>query len=287
MKIKLIYNPHAGNGIKLDLDTCVHIFQDAGYETTLFRCGNVKELELGDCDALAVSGGDGTINTIVNEMMKRGINVPLGIIPAGTANDVASHLGLERDVKKSCEIIASGKTEAIDIGLANDTYFTNVCAVGLFNVSQSVDKNIKQSLGKVAYYIKGIERLTQKPPRLKITTPTRVVVDDFFCFMALNTKGTGGFNNLSPFSSYNDGLFDFIGIKAVSMQEFIRILIKVFNNEYLDDPSVTFFRADNVLVEADEPISDELSMTDIDGEAGPKLPVRITNIKQALRVFCP
>ena len=56
-------------------------------------------------DSIIVAGGDGTINTVVNNMFNAGIDVPLGLIPCGTSNDFAASIGLTGNIKKCIDII--------------------------------------------------------------------------------------------------------------------------------------------------------------------------------------
>ena len=99
-KLKLIYNPFSGNkSFKFDLDVCIGIFQEGGYEVHPFRTlhpGDIDEhIATMDpnYDVVVASGGDGTVNIVINAMMRRGLHIPLGIIPSGTANDFATYLG--------------------------------------------------------------------------------------------------------------------------------------------------------------------------------------------------
>jgi len=114
-KIKLIYNPHSGDGRFRDsLDDCAEVFYNAGCETHLVRAVNKDILDASvaamddDYTALVVAGGDGTINLVVNALKRHGKNIPLGIIPAGTANDFASHLKIPKDPVDAVKSIANG-----------------------------------------------------------------------------------------------------------------------------------------------------------------------------------
>ena len=96
-----------------------------------------------DYSILAVAGGDGTVNEIVNGMMEK-LDLPLAIFPVGTANDFGHHLNLPKSVADCCDVILRNNIRRVDIGKVNDKYFINVCSGGLFTtVSQSVDLNIK------------------------------------------------------------------------------------------------------------------------------------------------
>ncbi len=196
-KLKLLYNPFSGNKtFKFDLDVCIGIFQRGGFEVHPFRSmlegdieKHVKEMS-DDYDIIVVSGGDGTVNIVLNAMMRRKMNIPLGIIPSGTANDFATYLGFKNgQVEEACQAIVSAKPVPIDLGLVNnETYFINVCAGGLLtNVSQTVDKDMKNALGNLSYYLKGVEQLPSfhKIP-FRITTSKEVIEDDLYLYMIMS-----------------------------------------------------------------------------------------------------
>lgn len=294
-KLKLIYNPFSGDKtFKFDLDLCINKLQNAGYEVHLFRSikkGDIQKhmasLPKNFYDAFIISGGDGSINIFLNALMENNLNhIPFGIIPSGTANDFASFLKIPKSPKEACEIIANGHMKNIDIGLANDKYFINVCAGGLFaNVSERIDKNFKEFFGKLAYYIKAIEEMhTYKPIKLKITNSNQIIEDYFDLFLVLNTSGTGGIENLSPKASINDGIFDFIGFKNVGLANLPSIAIKFLTGNYLEHDKILFFQDNNVKIEAMEK---EKVMSDLDGEKGPLLPLHIKTIKNAVKIFIP
>ncbi len=86
------------------------------------------------------------------------INKPIGILPSGTANDFAKALSLPFDIKETVENIINSSPKKIDIGKMNNKYFINVASAGMFtDVSQKINPEFKNSMGKVSYYIKGIE----------------------------------------------------------------------------------------------------------------------------------
>ncbi len=294
-KCKLIYNPFSGNkSFKFDLDVCIGIFQEGGYEVHPYRTIREGDIERHiieemseDYDLIVASGGDGTVNIVVNAMMQRGLAIPLGIIPSGTANDFATYLGLKSgDVEDSCRTIVSTEPKRIDLGLANGRYFINVCAGGLFsNVSQAVDKDVKNALGSLSYYLKGVEQLPDfhKIP-FRITTSDRVIEDELYLYMIMNSTCTGGFNKLSPESDATDGKFELVAIRAKQLIELPRIFLKMLAGDHLKEKSILYLRDHYFKVECLEnnPQSQESTL---DGEKGPNTPFEIEVLPQALEVF--
>ncbi|MCW5716573.1 MAG: lipid kinase [Bauldia sp.] len=104
----------------------------------------------GEADAVVVAGGDGSVNAAAGALIETGL--PVGIIPMGTANDLARTLGLPTDPEAAVRVIAAGRRRAIDVGTANDHFFFNVASVGLAaRVARDLEGGNKKHLGVLAY----------------------------------------------------------------------------------------------------------------------------------------
>ena len=292
-KLKLIYNPFAGNKeFKSNLDICFRIFQEGGYDVHVFRSiekGDIQNhiLEMEPYDAVVVSGGDGTVNLVVNALMQRKDRILLGIIPSGTANDFARFIGLKaNDVEGACKAIISHTPQKIDLGEVNGRYFINVCGGGFFtNVSQNINNDFKNALGKMAYYIKGIEQIPNFCPiPLRIGNSKEVIEDSLYFFLILNSAGAGSFEKLAPGASVQDGLFDFVGFRGKPIYELPALFLKVLRGEHIKDSNVIYFKDNHFTIEC---LREDLKYaeTNVDGEAGPMMPVEIHVLPQVLPVF--
>ena len=294
-RFKLIYNPFSGGGsFKNNIDNFICGMQKNGYEVTAFRTCEVGDIDahirqMGkDWDAIGVSGGDGTINIVVNAIMHYGLDhIPLALIPSGTANDFCSFLGIPADMSKCCEMIGRGKLTKTDLGLINnDKYFINVCAGGLFsNVSFEVGHVFKDLFGKLAYYIKAMEQLsTFKPIPMRISSCRGVYENNINLFLVLNSSGTGGIEGISPHASINDGMLDCVVFANVPWPELHKLVWDYFNGQHLSSDGVIFFKADSLKIEN---LSEDkrFTITDIDGEMGPEMPVEIKTVPKALEIF--
>lgn len=293
-KLKLIYNPYSGNkSFKFDLDICIKIFQSGGYDVHIFRSGEAEDIKRHiqsmdkDYDIVVASGGDGTVNLVLNALLKNNMNIPLGIIPSGTANDFATFLGLQTaNVEKSCNAIITTKPEKIDIGVVNGEYFINVCAGGLLtNVSQNIDINFKNALGNLAYYIKGIEQIPNfSSIPFRITNSSKVIEEELYLFAVLNTTGAGSFDKLAPKALINDGMFDFIGIKARPVYELAVLFLKILRGEHINDTNIVYFQDNYIKIEC---LLDSLKYAEsnVDGEAGPYMPLEIKLLEKQISVY--
>ena len=290
----MIYNPNSGDKtFKSHLDSCIAVLQNADYEVHFFRSQlqrditeHIQQMDADLYDAIVVSGGDGTLNIVINALLNNNIELPIGIIPSGTANDFATFLQLPQDAIAACERITEGNLIFSDVGKANDTYFINVCAAGLLtNISQNIDTNFKFALGKLAYYIKGLEQIPNfETFKVRINNSSGVIIDDLYFFIVLNSSGTGGFENLSLHAKINDGKLDFIGFRQMPIIDLAKIFLKVLKGDYLNDDKILYFQDSCIEIEN---ISNKLnfSETDVDGELGPTMPIKITTIHNALRFF--
>ena len=81
-----------------------------------------------DSEYILVAGGDGTVDSVVNAMARKGVSLPIGILPVGTANDFAKFLGIPFDVEEACKQIINSSVTSVDLGSINDKYFVNVAS---------------------------------------------------------------------------------------------------------------------------------------------------------------
>jgi YegS/Rv2252/BmrU family lipid kinase len=239
-------------------------------------------------DVVVASGGDGTVNIVINALMRRGLHIPVGIIPSGTANDFATYLGFKTgDVEDVCKTIVSTEPVPIDLGLVNDDiFFINVVAGGYFtNVSQTVDKDLKNALGNLSYYLKGVEQLPQfrKIP-YRITTSKEVIEEDLYFYMILNSAGTGGFNYLSPGALVTDGEFEFVAVKGRPLYEMTPTVMKLMMGDHLDDKNILYLKDHYFKVECLDDTF-KIKETTVDGEMGPDMPFEMRVIPAAIPVF--
>ena len=295
-KAILLYNPKAGNRqINNHLDYIVERMQEIGYELRLFRSdakgsitGYIKEyISIKNTDLILISGGDGTLNECINGLAQKNIDIPLVILPLGTANDFAYSAHIPNDIGEALDLIKKGELRYVDIGKVNERYFVNVCNMGLFSgISHIVDLELKKKFGKLAYYVKGIEELQNyQSMQLKVEIDDKIIKNDYILVLIFNGKAAGGFTRLAKDANIEDGVFDFIGIKKVEMHDIPMLFLKILQGDHLGDPNIDYFVSDKVNIECRN--SDKKFITDIDGEEGPDFPLHITVIKDLVRVYLP
>lgn len=289
-KILIYYNPFSGSGVfKNNLDYIIGKCQDAGFQAVPIRASKGKvidktfaEINQEEYSRIIVGGGDGTVNLCVNAMIKHDINLPLAILPSGTANDFAYYFGLPSDIKELMDIALGDVTNPADVGKVNDKVFINVAAMGaLVDVSQKTDPNLKNSLGIVAYYLTAMSELPQvRPLAVTLTTPDEVYEEEIYFMVVMNGESAGGFRKLNPESSINDGKLDIIAFLKMPIVEFAPLLIEVLRGKHPKNKHVLYFQTDELTMESDADIG-----TDIDGEHGEKLPLHFSVLHNRLNIF--
>lgn len=289
-KVKFIYNPFSGEAvITKNLDTIIGKYQAKGYTIVPFRISTEQSLEDAFLDInssyhhVLGAGGDGTINQIINIMKKKNLDIPLAILPVGTANDFAKYIGMPADIGSACDKILAGKIQEIDLGKANDKYFINVFSFGLFtDVSHKTPTHLKNTIGKLAYYLNGIKELPSfKKLDIKVTSDEFFYEGNALIFFTFNGR-TAGNINISYKSEINDGLLDVIIVKGENIRSTLSSLLAFLKLEHLEKPKdIIHFTTSDFTVE----YSDSSLESDIDGEVGPTSPIHISCIENGLKMI--
>ncbi|SJZ34064.1 lipid kinase, YegS/Rv2252/BmrU family [Cetobacterium ceti] len=289
-KVKFIYNPHSGEQIILKhLDKIIYLYQKQNLIIEPFRISFEFDLNTSldgvnekEYDHILISGGDGTINQVVNVLKKKNLDIPIAILPTGTANDFANLLGIPSNIEVAIKKILSNKPKKIDLGKANDLYFINIFSCGLFTeVSQKTPSVLKNTLGKLAYYFNGIKEIPHfKKIKLSIKTEDFSFQCSSLIFFVFNGKSAGNFN-IAYKAKIDDGMLDVIIVKSESIASTLGAIFKFFKGDHLDHPEgIIHFQTKALTLKVEDDIN-----TDIDGEPGPKYPINITCIKDGLSVL--
>ncbi len=176
----IIYNPTAGKRRRRKLNAALATLRSTGVSVDLAETAGPGDAEVmardaaDDVSMVVVAGGDGTINGAINGLMARlaaGRPVPpFGILPLGTANVLAGELGLPARPEDAASVLAAGQRARINLGLANDRYFSIMAGVGFdAQVVERIDPAIKRRLGKGAYALETLrEWLALTPTRFQV-----------------------------------------------------------------------------------------------------------------------
>lgn len=289
-KLILVYNPVSGDALfKYKLDEmiakfmendCIMIPYRTQRDNTEAFVGFVRSL---DVEGIVISGGDGTVHEIINIMIIHEINLPIGIIASGTSNDFASYLGLSDDVDAYIASIAKGITRPIDIGKVGGEYFFNVASAGvLTSVAHRVDVGLKNAIGKMAYYLKGLGELPNfHALGVKIQADNKLICEKVFLFLVVNSGTVGSLRNIATKARVDDGKLDMIIVKQCKIPELMSLAVDIVAGKSIRKrKNVIYLQAKEIKIECDEAIE-----SDLDGELGPKLPLEITVLQGKLNLF--
>ncbi|MDR2609953.1 MAG: YegS/Rv2252/BmrU family lipid kinase [Clostridiales Family XIII bacterium] len=288
-KVLLFYNPNAGNGVfSNNLDAVVAAFQKKKFFLVPLRADRssilddfFRQADFSSYHKIIAAGGDGTINAVVSAMVKYDVHLPLAIFPAGTANDLAHYFDLPDRIDDMLRIATNERYTDMDVGLVNGRCFVNVLAMGmLVDVSQKTDPSVKNTLGVMAYYLRGLAEVPKlKPIPVKITCPDRVVEEKMYAMLVMNGRSAGGFRRAAPNAVINDGLFDVVLFKGVPVMNLAATMLSVLSGQHMDHKNVVFFRTPKLHIESPVEFG-----TDVDGETGDKLPLDIEILPSRLKI---
>ena len=288
-KVLLFYNPHAGNGLfKNNLDSIIEKFQKKRMYVVPVRSDRkgilnefVKDMKPEEFRKVIAAGGDGTINILINTMMQHKLNLPIAIFPSGTANDFAYYFDLPHDIDSMIKIALEERYTYADIGKVNDRYFVNVAAMGfLVDVSQKTDPNIKNTIGVISYYLKGVSEIPNlRPIPIKITSEEYTAEEKIYFMLVMNGRSAGGFKRIAPLAEVNDGLLDVMMFKEMPIRDLAPLLFNVVTGQHTENKNVVYFQTKKLYIESDHQVG-----TDVDGEKGAEFPLDIQILPKKLRI---
>ena len=292
-KLLFIMNPYAGQRkAAKNLAQILEIFNRAGYLVTIYMTagpGDGEKLSTSlavEYDLVVACGGDGTFNEVVAGILKAGVDVPVGYIPAGSTNDFANSLGLALDNLQAARDIVEGQAMSVDAGMFGGRFFSYVASFGAFTrASYATPQGLKNALGHTAYVLSGIAEVAQlKTEEVRIQLPDGTVVDGPFIFGAItNSTSVAGILTLSSkHVDICDGKLEVMLIRSPKNLTELGEIITALQKQTYNCSAMTFFSTERLLVTADEKMAWSL-----DGECQEGVSqVEITCSHQAFRLMC-
>jgi YegS/Rv2252/BmrU family lipid kinase len=288
----LIVNPMSGkNGYRNYLSDILLTFHKAGFRTTVAFTNahgdptTIAQESASQYDRVVCMGGDGTLGETVSGMMLLPNAPELGYIPMGTTNDSATTLGLSQDPLQAAYTAAFGRSIPMDVGRFNGIYFSYVAAFGAFTeVSYETPQDQKNYLGRVAYYLDAMRRLSHLTHRrCRVEFDGGVLEDDFIFCAVSNSRSIAGIFRLSASDGalLSDGLFEIILIKTPeSILQLGPIITDVLANKFTSG-YVTLLHSKKARFVFDDPVAWTL-----DGEdGGEHTEVVCENVPHAIRMM--
>jgi YegS/Rv2252/BmrU family lipid kinase len=287
-KITVIINPGSGQP-KPILHALNSVFRPANVAWEVFLTHDSGDAEhfareaVGKkVDAVAVYGGDGSVMEVARGV--KGSDIPMAILPGGTANLMSVELGIPKDLVKAAEIAANpaSNIRAIDMGEINGTFF--LLRVGLGIAAEKVeiaDRELKDRYGIMAYSIAALKAMKDaQQVQYRITLDGNKIEKDGISCLVDNAGnfGVAGFTASNDIS-VSDGLLDVILIRDKSFQTVVAVGKSVATSTPGGD-MVHHWQAKEISIDADPPQNIQ-----VDGEIGWETPINIKVIPGAVKVL--
>jgi diacylglycerol kinase (ATP) len=232
-------------------------------------------------DSLVVCGGDGMVHLGVQAVA--GTGVSLGVIPAGTGNDVARYLDIPRnDPQAAADVVVGSRVRSIDLARAGGTYFVTVLAAGFDSKVNERANRMTWPAGQMRYNLATLAELRVfQPLSYTLEMDGRVRRLDAMLVAVGNGPSFGGGLRITHGAEIDDGLLDVVVIKPMSKLELVRTYPKLYWGGHVTHPQYEHHRVRSVTLAAHGVVAYA------DGERLGSLPVTVDVAPSALRVLAP
>jgi len=237
-------------------------------------------------DALAVYGGDGTLMEAISGLI--GSEIPLVILPGGSANVMANELGIPTDLKEACALLSHGplRTKSIDVRQFNNRYFITGISIGFgADLVKGANRESKNKFGILAYFFAtaaALKKLKVSHYHIKIDGNEHEV-QGLTCMV--NNAGNLGFTKISldKHIDVSDGLLDVVVVRKSNLSLFKLIVITLIKGERPDNfELVDHWQGREISIS-----SSRKQVIQCDGEVMETVPSHIKVIPGAIRILVP
>ena len=223
-------------------------------------CRLAGELAREGAPLIVAAGGDGTVNEVVNGIVKAGAvgRTTLGVLPTGTMNVFAAELGVASSRLDECwRAITSGQPREVDLWRLNDTFFVQLAGVGMdAAIIRETTWEAKKRWGPLSYILSGLKVLRRPAPMLTISAPGHEPMPGTAVLLG-NGRNYGGPFPLFPQAVAGDGLLDVVVMPRLGMRDFYAVLRAMLSGRYVARRGVRYFQTASLRVAAEEPVAYE------------------------------
>jgi diacylglycerol kinase (ATP) len=283
----LAINPSSGRGRARNLALIAKdYFSERGIPVTLlegasladFREKLIYHLDHESVSGVVAFGGDGFIHEIIQHIVPR--QIPLGVIPCGTGNDLARSIGVYRlSLTQQLDLIVGKDPQCIDLGQVAGTWFAAILSSGFDALVNERANGMRWPKGRMRYNIAMIEKIIQLRAHFYRIRLDKEFIDVRATLVTVaNGASYGGGMNVCPDAVLDDGLFDVMVLGEVSRTELLKVFPKVYSGRHVGHPAVSFYRCREI-----EIIGPGSSFAD--GEPISSLPLSATCISNAMKVW--
>lgn len=235
-----------------------------------------------EAEAVVVAGGDGSLNAVAPALLKTGL--PLGILPTGTANDLARTLGLPLEIERAADLIAAGHRREIDLGEVNGHHFFNVASLGLSaDLAGALSRETKRRFGRLGYALTALRVLAQaRPFHATIVSPEGTVRVKTLQIAIGNGRYYGGGMAVEEGATIDDEHLDLYSLEVKRVWKLL-LMAKHFRegrHGLWEEVRATKGRSFEIRTRRPRPIN-------TDGELVTFTPARFSVLPKAVTVFVP
>ncbi|MEC4983248.1 MAG: lipid kinase [Oscillatoria sp. PMC 1068.18] len=283
----LIVNRHSRNG-KQHYSEIIQHLESLGF--TLVEDSPKTPQELPDLicsyrdrvDLVIIGGGDGTLNMAIDGLLAT--KLPLGIIPLGTANDLAKTLGIPVDLTTACEAIAKGKIKQVDLGEVNGKHFFNVASLGLsVKITKQLTKENKRRWGVFAYAATSLKVISKSLPfRAKITINGETINVRTVQIAVGNGRYYGGGMQIAYDATIDDQRLDLYSLEVKHWWQIIALFPALWLGRHPRWLGIRLLTGQEIMIE-----TKKHRQLNTDGEITTKTPAKFRVIPRALEIIIP
>lgn len=232
-------------------------------------------------DAIVVAGGDGTLVHQIPRAVQLG--VPIGLLPLGTFNDLARTLSIPLDPKAACEVIARGRTRAIDVAQVNDVCYVTEASIGISSrLARRQRSQDKQRFGLLAILASALQAVRYaRPFHAEISSERGGARVRAVQLTVANSQRFGGFITVED-AAIDDGELDCYSVEIANAVQFVTVAAAVIAGRNRSTRGLRTFRAPAFDIRTRRP-----HHISADGEPAGTTPARFQVLPKALRVFVP
>lgn len=235
-------------------------------------------------DLVIAVGGDGTLSEVIKGIAPLDKRPMLAFIPLGTVNEFARALDMPLVPEDVIDELLTYKPRQIDLGFIEGQYFTNSVTIGTIpKAMHEVPSEAKTMFGSLAFFMKGVQTLAKNENyHFEITYDGKRWQGEAAIVMIGLTSYIAGLEHFFPNATPDDGLMHVMIIPELGFSEVVKLAPDLWKGKIMESEHVEMLTCKTLTVSAKEQL-----VTNVNGDAGPKLPVEITVKPQFLTVLAP
>ena len=287
MRIKLIANPVSGGDARCRIALAREALESCGAEVDLYltlargdaRKAAAKALTEG-YDRVVAAGGDGTLNEVVNGIASPAL--PIAFLPFGTVNVFALEAGIPKELEAACALAVTGTARPITLGRVNDELFLLMVSSGWdAEAVAHVRAGLKKWIGRLAYAASALEILCKKAPAPLTLVTTDGRQHNGFGVVVSNCRYYGGRYVVTPGASMFHDQLEVCLLCQGGRLGMLKFVLYLVLKQPLREPFVEFLTLSSLELQG------ATLFTQVDGDVGATLPVKIEAVPRAVRMILP